>query len=284
MPCGGEGKIKMWFERFTRERLVYDFDDGHCLPRHNNKAPWRFLNVWGSVTFSDTFSSARTHFNQLVHPIMIDDLYFAAAGGDLARVQVFLEQGTDKDEAGQWGETPLNAAARSNHLTVVRYLVEQGADMEKALGGWTPLITATIYDRLEVVQYLLEQGADMDKANIHGDTSLHWAARKGHLEVAKLLMVYGADLNARDNRFQLPIDMAVTEEIKQAIRDEAERRRDQQPRKRCIEEDRHSYTASAQQEDDEEEGKKQPAEGEAVESKVADEDQDSEPSSDEGGN
>ena len=157
---------------------------------------------------------------------------------------------------------------------MVRYLVEQGADMEKALGGWTPLITATIYDRLEVVQYLLEQGADMDKANIHGDTSLHWAARKGHLEVAKLLMVYGADLNARDNRFQLPIDMAVTEEIKQAIRDEAERRRDQQPRKRCIEEDRHPNavpSASAEQ-DEEDEGK------------LAEEVEPSEPSDEEDGN
>ena len=97
-------------------------------------------------------------------------------------------------------------------------------------------------------------------------------------------MVYGADLNTMNNASEMPIDVAYNEAIVQAIHDEPERRRDQQPRKRCIEEDRHSYTASAQQEDDEEEGKKQPAEGEAVESKVADEDQDSEPSSDEGGN
>ena len=104
-------------------------------------------------------------------------------------------------------------------------------------------------------------------------------------------MVYGADLNARNICDQLPIDMAHNEEIKQAIRDEPERRWNQQPRKRCIEQDRHpnaAASASAEQEDDEEEeqsNKKQPAEGEAQEGgEIADEDQDSEPSSDEDGN
>ena len=123
-----------------------------------------------------------------------------------------------------------------------------------------------------MTRYLLEQGANRDKANDGGYTSLHIAAWNGHLEIAKLLMVYGADLNARTNDGRLPIDVAANEEIKQAIRDEPERRWDQQPRKRCIEQDRHpnaAASASAQQEegDDEEEpsNTKQPAEGEAEE-------------------
>ena len=41
-----------------------------------------------------------------------------------------------------------------------------------------------------------------------------------------LLMSYGADLSARDEAGQLPIDLADTEEIKQAIRDEPRRRKD----------------------------------------------------------
>ena len=106
-------------------------------------------------------------------------------------------------------------------------------------------------------------------------------------------MVDGADLNARNHDGELPIDMGWnnTEEIRQAIRDEPERRWNQQPRKRCIEQDRHPHaatSASAQQEDEEEEerdNKKLPAEEEAEGGKVvADEDQDSEPSSDEEGN
>ena len=109
-----------------------------------------------------------------------------------------------------------------------------------------------------------------------------------------LLMSYGADLNARNNYRELPIDVARTEEIKQAIRDEPRRRMDH-GHKRATEQDRHpnaAASASAQQEEDEEEveqSSKRPRlndEGEVVdaekeETKVAEEDEDSEPSSDE---
>ena len=103
-------------------------------------------------------------------------------------------------------------------------------------------------------------------------------------------MVYGADLNARTNCGRLPIDMHnATEEMKQAIRDEPRRRMDH-GHKRATEQDRHpnaaATSASAQQDDEDEEqtNNKQPAEGEGEEGVVADEDQDSEPSSDEDGN
>ena len=114
-----------------------------------------------------------------------------------------------------------------------------------------------------------------------------------------LLMSYGADLNARTNEGELPIDMELqnTEEIKQAIRDEPRRRMDDAPGKRATEQDRHpnaAASASAHQEgveevEDEEQRKNRPRleEGAAVavaedeETKVAEEDEDSEPSSDE---
>ena len=106
-----------------------------------------------------------------------------------------------------------------------------------------------------------------------------------------LLMSYGADLNGTTISDQLPIDIARTEEIKQAIRDEPRRRMDEAPGKRATEQDRHpnvATSASVQQEENEEEveqSNKRPRldEGavEAVETKVAEEDEDSEPSSDE---
>ena len=103
-------------------------------------------------------------------------------------------------------------------------------------------------------------------------------------------MVYGSDLNARTGARQLPIDVATTEEIRQAIRDEPRRRMDEAPGKRATEQVRYpnaatSATATAQEdsEGEEEQIKKKPRldGGEAEETKIAEEDEDSEPSSDE---
>ena len=169
--------------------------------------------------------------------------------------------------------------------------------------GLSPLYIACCYGRLDgrldVARYLLEQGADRDKATPYGWTPLHTAALSGHLETAKLLMVYGANLNARTNNNNrgvynnlLPIDMARTEEVKQAIRDEPRRRMEEAPGKRATEQDRHPNavtSASSQQEKvEEEQSNKRPRVDEGavvgVETKVAEEDEDSEPSSDEDDN
>ena len=166
----------------------------------------------------------------------------------------------------------LHDAARAGDLKRVQELVEQGAEMENIFGisERTPLLTASFNGHFEVVRYLLEQGADRDKASVNGMTSLHWAAITGQLEISKLLMVYGASLIAKDNFSQLPIDRAINEEMKQAIRDEPRRRLDH-GLKRATE---HG-PCKKEDEEEEEQSKKQSAE------EVADEDQDSELSSDE---
>ena len=186
----------------------------------------------------------------------------------------------------------LISAANAGDLERVRVLVEEGAELEKDCGdGWTPLIIASYNGHLEVVRYLLEQGADRDKVANGGWTSLHLAAYQGHLETAKLLMVYGADLNARANDGRLPIDLGYrnTEEIRQAIRDEPRRRMDH-GHKRATEQDRHpnaAPSAFAHQEEEEEvhqSNSKRPRLDEGTEAengKIAEEDEDSEPSSNE---
>ena len=224
------------------------------------------------------------------------ELYDAAAEGDMERVTLLIQQGVNKNQTGGDDlDTALSAAAKYNKINVVRYLVEQGADMEKAnIFGDTPLIYASAAGHVDVARYLLEQGANRDKsATSDGYTSLHCAAEQGRLETAKLLMVYGADLNVRNNRGELPIDMTDDEEIKQAIRDEPRRRMDEAPGKRATEQDRHpnaAASASTQQtvkdkEDDEEENsnKKPRLDGgaEEVEGNVAEEDEDSEPNDEE---
>ena len=86
-------------------------------------------------------------------------LYDAALAGDLERVTQLVEQGEDKNQVGGGLlETVLSIAVDNGYLDVIQYLVEQGADMEKADNeGWTPLIVASWRGHTGVTRYLLER-------------------------------------------------------------------------------------------------------------------------------
>ena len=66
--------------------------------------------------------------------------------------------------------TPLYVAAWKGHVSVVRLLLEHGADINRSMhnmswnSGATPLSMAAAYGRAEVVQLLAEAGADIDHA------------------------------------------------------------------------------------------------------------------------
>ena len=228
---------------------------------------------------ADRLSAHEKSFCPFCTTSKMETLYDAAEAGDLDRVKLLVEQGTDRNQVGgYYRDTALSIAAENGHSMIVRYLVEKGADMQKVSSfDWTPLLNASRCGHFEVVRYLLEQGADRDKADRYGYTSLHWAALHGDLEIAKLLMMYGADLNARTGLpiGHLPIDVAANEEIRQAIRDEPRRRLDH-GHKRATEQDRIPNattitSGSAQHEEEKEE----------LEAEDAEENESSEPSDEE---
>ncbi|CAK9253192.1 unnamed protein product, partial [Sphagnum jensenii] len=59
--------------------------------------------------------------------------------------------------------------------------------------GDTPLHRAAEKGHLDVVKYLVEKGADVKAANKYGYTPLHWAASSGKLDIVKYLVEKGAD-------------------------------------------------------------------------------------------
>ena len=56
-------------------------------------------------------------------------LFQAAAGGDLAAVRHFLDDGADADVTNEEGWTPLMAAAQKGHMDIARLLIAHGANI-----------------------------------------------------------------------------------------------------------------------------------------------------------
>ncbi|MDE3154414.1 MAG: ankyrin repeat domain-containing protein, partial [Acidobacteriota bacterium] len=60
----------------------------------------------------------------------------------------------------------------------------------------TPVADAAMLGNNATVKNLLEHGADVNAAQADGMTALHWAAVNGDVDLAKMLMYAGADVNA----------------------------------------------------------------------------------------
>jgi ankyrin repeat protein len=64
------------------------------------------------------------------------------------------------------------------------------------------------WDSMEVAKVLLEAGADVNARDASQNTPLHYAALHGHTTVAKLLLEAGGDINARNRKGKTPLALA----------------------------------------------------------------------------
>lgn len=72
-----------------------------------------------------------------------------------------------------------------------------------------PLMQAAGKGQLDIVKVLVDKGADVNaRNNEYGLTPLIYAASKGHLDVVKFLVDKGADVNAREENGLTPLIMA----------------------------------------------------------------------------
>ena len=95
--------------------------------------------------------------------------------------------------------TPLFLAAAYGHIDILRYLVENGADINACSDDHcTPLMIAIKMGHIDVATYLVEHGAKVDLKDDRGCTALHHAMYYYHhdrLEVCSCLIERGADVN-----------------------------------------------------------------------------------------
>lgn len=76
--------------------------------------------------------------------------------------------------------------------------------------GWgdTPLVLAAERNHVDMVKYLLDAGADPNYTDKRKDTALHAAAKMNYVEVARLLLAAGADHKAKNDQRETPMAKA----------------------------------------------------------------------------
>jgi FtsZ-binding cell division protein ZapB len=140
---------------------------------------------------------AKAGHTQLVAPLM--NL------SKVTRTCIHLQPIMMNVKLGWRGFTQLHYCAINGLTTSVKRLLSIcniNVNVKDDLFGWTPLHWAARNNHVEIARLLLQNGAEVNAKSNDGNggqTPLHWAAWNGHVDILHLLVENGANLEAQDD-------------------------------------------------------------------------------------
>jgi uncharacterized protein len=147
----------------------------------------------------------------LIEAGSVAGLFEAAALGDTARIAELLAGNPDSvNSFSADGFQALGLAAFFGHAHAAEYLIEHGADLDRASDNGqrvAPLHSAAASNSLRIVASLVKHGANVNVRQQGGHTPLHEAVHNGNREMVELLLRNGADCGARTEAGLLPSEL-----------------------------------------------------------------------------
>ena len=124
----------------------------------------------------------------------------AATNGHTKTIEVLLDNDADINAITRTGNNAVIEAAINGHSRTLSYLLGRGGRFLRIFNrfGDTALIAAVKADHPSCVKVLLERGANPNNIDRDGYSVLSCSARYGFTSIAKTLLDYGADLNIHD--------------------------------------------------------------------------------------
>lgn len=134
-------------------------------------------------------------------PIQAQEIITAATNGNLEKVKNILENDVEQiNIKDQVGNTPLHHAGLTGSIVIAELLLSKGADINAVNAQLnTPLHETIINGMDDMSKYLIEKGSALNKKNIMLKTPLHLAAMFNRLTIAEILIAKGVEIELRDD-------------------------------------------------------------------------------------
>lgn len=106
-----------------------------------------------------------------------------------------MEKGMNPNTKSWHNVTILHDMAQKGFIEKAALLIKHGADIDPVDDEYqsTPLGLAARWGQADMVKFLLEQGADLRKSGALWSKPLTWAIKKGHMGIADMLKKAGAE-------------------------------------------------------------------------------------------
>eukprot|EP00919_Chromeraceae_sp_WS-2016_P033014 GHVR01078058.1.p1 GENE.GHVR01078058.1~~GHVR01078058.1.p1 ORF type:complete len:993 (+),score=183.42 GHVR01078058.1:31-2979(+) len=130
----------------------------------------------------------------------------------------------DVNIADDMGRAPIHFISKHQHTDIARLILEGGANVDtKTHSGETPLLIAVREGNDVMVKFLIENNADVTIQDIYGRSCLHAAVSLGnclkkHQHMLEKLCEAGGDANARDAWGASPIHLSTRQCIPSLLR------------------------------------------------------------------
>ena len=129
-------------------------------------------------------------------------LHFAALHNKLENIGILFNHGASAECYNKQNELPHQSAASKGYSDACALLLSKGLNINhRNLEGLTALHLACRGGHLSCVTFLLNNGAKFSRT-YHGETELMFAAKSQSIDLAKLLIDSGADVNLCNTKKQ----------------------------------------------------------------------------------
>jgi ankyrin repeat protein len=120
--------------------------------------------------------------------------YVIQKGISLEALEMLVEAGMDLHFVNREGLGALDVAIKYRRSDIVRFCKDRGISLSttRRKSGMTPLMLAAAFNDTEMVKYLLEEGAELNGVDSYGMTALDYARKMRQKQVQELLESRGA--------------------------------------------------------------------------------------------